>query len=167
MADDRPKSRRPDSWPPLILRAIQIATTQEILIPFENPEKVQAFKKLLHDVRRSFREHSHPQADAVNVLRSIDYRTEDIASERSTYNVDASRYPYTVCLSPALGLAANLDAALANAHESSPSSPPVDMSREELEREITSVMREDALNDDANEVAEFFRRSRRPGRESS
>lgn len=162
MSDDRPKSRRPDSWPPLILKTITLATTMEILIPFENPEKVQAFKKLLHDIRRSFREHNHPQADAVNVLRSIDYRTLEIASERSTYNVDPDRFPYTVCLSPALGLAANLDAALIHAQDSSPSSLPVEMSREELELEITSIMREDALNDDANEVAEFFRRSRGP-----
>jgi len=155
---DRPKSRRPEAWPPLILRTFTLATRTEILIPLESPEKVQAFKRLLHDVRRSFREHSHPDADAINILRALEYRTHEIQAERGAYLADPDLYPYTVCLSPALGFSSNLEAALEHTVPSNiPNSPPVDMSREELERELTSIMREEACNDDANEVAEFFR----------
>lgn len=158
---ERPKSRRPESWPPLVLKTVILATQTEVLIPFESIDRVREFKKILHDIRRSFREHSHPSADDVNILKAIQYKTYDIMSERPKYRVDSDLYPYTICLSPALGLTTNLESALEqqthSPYPSIPNSPPVEISRETLEKEIASVMRETALEDDANEIANFYR----------
>jgi len=158
----RPRSRNPTSWPPVILQAIEIALDHEFLIPLESDNKVKQWRQLLNDIRRSFREHNHPDWERVNALRAMFVETHTIQRERPSYGVDALQYPFTCVMSPAVGFLPNLNQAVSfrNPSTTEPPVQPIDIPTATLERELSEIISEELSQDDGNELAEFFRSRR-------
>lgn len=156
---EKPKSRRPDAWPPLVRQTVETAIKMEVLIPFENLDRVKEFRRLLLDIRRSYREHEHPLADRVNSLRPVEFNTVEIMADRPHYIVSYTTYPYTICLSPAMGFTDNLENALSNTEPHIPTAPPINLSNAEFEAEIAQLISE--RSDDANELADFIKSRKR------
>jgi hypothetical protein len=157
----KPRSRKPSSWPPIITDAIFLALRQEVLIPFESEPKVKEWRKVVNEIRRSYREHNHPDATAVNGLRVLECYTCDIIKERPQYDADPERFPYTVIISPAMGLLPNLNAAVSIPHPTPPppiTSAPAEFPKSELERELQRLIHEQIENaEDKPSAADFFR----------
>lgn len=172
MPDRSIRSRNPSSWPAKLVEVLTFATTHEIFMPFENMDRVRGWRKLLKEVRRSFREHSHPLADSINSLQSVLYRTADILPIRPAYCADPSTHPYTVCVSSGLGFLSNLEQAtpgeevgpqpstsspLPTPHSHHPLSQ-IELDRE-LERQLAELMSEEISNH-GNEAIDFLKSRR-------
>lgn len=156
-----PRSRNPSTWPPAIIQALEEALVNELLIPFESEEKLSAFKNLLLSIRRSYREWQHAKWAEVNALRSIDVRTIDIQRERPAYTVDPVKFPWTIVLSPAIGFLPNLNEAVSlRKPDTPPTAPTINRETMSIEDDLASIMREEASSNDANEIAEYFRKRR-------
>lgn len=157
---DRPKSRRPDTWPPKIREVLLRATRTEQLIPFETTTKLAAFKKLLLEFRRSYREHNHADSPAIQQLKAIEYATSTIIESRPDYRADPLYFPFTLLISPDAGFTDNLDAAQSPSEDHTiPLPPPIeDLELAALQIDLERTIREEATDD--NEAAEFFRSRR-------
>lgn len=136
------------------------ASRTELLIPFETTEKLAAFKKLLHEFRRSYREHNHPDSPAIQQLKAIEYQTGELIPSRPNYRADPIYFPFTLLLSPDAGFTDNLDAAQAVQEDATtPLPPPIaDMELAALQADLEQTFRDEANYD--NEAAEFFRSRR-------
>lgn len=158
----RPRSRKPDSWPPAVVDLITLAIDNEVLVPFESQEKLTAFKRTINAIRRSYREWGHPRSAEIDALRSLDVRTIDIQRERPSYTADAAHFPWTVCLSPAVGFLTNLNSAVSIRHpDGPPAAPPVPTDLMRLEDELTAIVSEQLVANDSDELVEFFKSRRK------
>lgn len=169
------RSRKPDAWPPQLTSTLLAASKAEVFIPFENKDRIRSFRQLVKEVRRSYREHDHPDYEAIAGLRLIAYTTADILSIRPAYDADRDVHPFTVCISPSFGFLSNLEAAT-HADQISgqsgmppsvdiPPPPPAasQLSQAELDRELERQLEElyrEELSNHGNEAIEFLKSRR-------